>query len=505
MRARCLPRQKRPDVDKQEHLPARCGVRHCSSWSMALPSVALAVLSCVSPACAQDGYFDSSFAGGGQLLVDVSAAATDKGQVLRLRGDGRLFMAGTCDHVETGIAFPAFCATQLKRDGSYDTTFGPGGVGYLRFDRFAGWPNNASLYDAIILKDGRAVLVGRPTDTGTLIAVLAADGSALDATVGGGSGFVQLISSDPLAADAAFNTDSGLSKVIEQPDGKILISGSDDGPNGNPDFSVIRLLPDLSTPDPDFGSNGRRTVTFDLGGPAGLNQDSVRAMVRQPDGKIVLGGYAALTETSLHFALARLLENGALDLTFGPAHDGRAHFAPASQSAISQLLIDGQGRIIVGGVQLDPTSTYAEWMIDRLMPDGTQDPSFNGGKTQAFNVRIGFTAGNQQVSDMILQSDGKILATGSVARSTDVLSQFWGAARVLPGGTLDPAFGIGGRSYSSFSPTSAYNDNAGSIVISGSGALIGGFSRQTSGATSDYRFGLAKLLVENIYTNTFEP
>ena len=412
------------------------------------------ILSCVTPfdACAADGYFDAGFAGNGRLLVDVSIGPKDTGQVLRLRSDGRMFLAGTCDHVESigggaTIPFPAFCAAQLKIDGSYDTLFGPGGVGYLRFDRFAGWPNNASLADAIILKDGRALLAGRPTENGTIIAVLSATGATLDTSIAGGKGFVLLSSHDPTAPDAAFNADNGPSKLIQQPDGKILISGSDDGPNGNVDFSVIRLMADLSGPDPDFATNGRQTVTFDLGGPSGLNADQGRAMVRQADGKILLAGFAALTETSYVLAVARLLENGTLDSTFGANHDGRAHFAPSLQSAVSAMVVDAQGRIVLGGVGLDPSGTYGEFLVDRLLPDGTQDPTFHGGVPYLFLVQPNVASGLQGIYDIALQSDGKILAFGELPRAAGSDNKYWGVARLLADGTLDSTFGAGGRSF----------------------------------------------------------
>ncbi|HNB58397.1 MAG TPA: hypothetical protein PKV06_15590, partial [bacterium] len=43
--------------------------------------------------------------------------------------------------------------------------------------------------------------------------------------------------------------------------------------------------------DTTFGTNGKVTISFDLGGN-GANQDSASCVQIQSDGKIVIGGYA---------------------------------------------------------------------------------------------------------------------------------------------------------------------------------------------------------------------
>ncbi|MEO7064660.1 MAG: hypothetical protein ABI082_12925, partial [Dokdonella sp.] len=437
---------------------------------------------------------------------DVSPDAKDVGQAMQALPDGRLFLAGTCYRPEPPAIgdFPAFCSTRLRPDGSYDTSFGPGGVGYVRFDKLnvPAWPNNTSLYDAIRLRDGRMLFVGRPTDGGIILAVLKADGSALDPNAGGGQGYVQF-GSDPASVGAAFDARGATSRLIEQSDGKILVSGSDDGPTGNADFSVMRVLPDLSGVDNSFGTGGRQTVTFDLGGPSGINSDVPLGMALQTDGKILLAGYAQLSASTLDIAIARLLPNGQVDTSFGPNHDGRVHLAPGSVSALASVLVDRQGRIVVGGVSADPGNTYDEWYLDRLLSDGSQDPAFNGGVSQRFLIRTGVTTGVQTVKAMTLQPDGKILAVGSVSQGGDGSRQYWGVARLLDNGTLDPSFGIGGRSYASFG-SSPYTDEASGIAVADGGIMIAG-NEQVDTSSGDFLFGVAKFQLDAIFVDGFEP
>jgi uncharacterized delta-60 repeat protein len=361
------------------------------------------------------------------------------------------------------------------------------------------------------LHDGRMVFFGRANDASMmLLAVLQADGASLDPSVGSGNGFLIF----------QFNgTSSQAAKVLEQADGKILIAGAAIGPNGNLDMAVARFLPDFSGFDPAFGTGGYRTIAFDLGGPSGDNSDYVNAMALQADGRIVLAGIAVTSPVSADkrtgdSAIARLLANGQLDTSFGPNHDGRVHYAPASVGFPNAALVDRQGRIVIGGYGADPSNSYSEWSIDRLQPDGSQDPGFNGGSAQQFLVRPGQTSSFQFVSALALQSDGKILAAGTVAHDSGDSNQYWGAARLLGDGTLDLTFGTGGaffgapgRSYGSFTPGSVlgYQDVGTAIAIGNGGIMVAGNGQvDFSGAASKIRFGLAKLQLDLIFSDGFE-
>ncbi len=196
-----------------------------------------------------EGAFDPTFGDGGRLIVDVSTLSiNDSFAKLIVRPGNKLLMAGSCvfSDPQSGTGY-TYCLTQLNGDGTYDTTFGPGGVGYVQFNHFPGFPNAITPLDIIVLSDGRIALLGAgptPQDgskAGFLLAILQADGGALDPKVGAGKGYME----------AQFGgAPSAAGSLVQQPDGKILVAGTATGVNGNSDFAVGRFLADLSGFDP---------------------------------------------------------------------------------------------------------------------------------------------------------------------------------------------------------------------------------------------------------------
>jgi uncharacterized delta-60 repeat protein len=135
-------------------------------------------------------------------------------------------------------------------------------------------------------------------------------------------------------------------------------------------------------------------------------------------------------------AVARLLPNGTLDSTFGSG--GKATFSAISQASTYGMAIDQSARpVFVGGLG---ASAY----IARLTTSGALDTSFAGKGWSTFAA----TNNTNYFTAIAIDSLQNIVAGGRadtvVARKgpffTDML-----LARFLPNGTLDPAFGTGGK------------------------------------------------------------
>jgi uncharacterized delta-60 repeat protein len=445
-------------------------------------------------ASALPGQFDTAFGSGGRKVVDVSVESkVDRLSRLIVRPDGRLLMGGSCQYhlPDFDLESETFCVTQLRPDGAYDGTFGPGGVGYVQFNVFAGWPQESNAVDMIVLRDGRIALLGSDHDGNSpLLGVLLADGTALDSTVGGGKGFIEF----SLGAQAGTQLPVSLA---QQADGKILVAGAAPGINGNLDFAIARLLANLSGPDASFGSNGLQTVAFDLGGPGGNDGDYCAAVRLQSDGKIVLAGVAITSPagqsiTGAEIALTRLDGNGTRDLGFGSSGDGRVHYAAGGQALATDARIDDAGRIVIGGewVAAFP-ATEAKWLVDRLTADGGRDPAFNQGNPKIFSAPLNNGGGTAQ--RLALTQDG-IYAIGQTLRAPPpATNTFFSVARLHPNGSLDSRFGENGQFNGSFTSTNDVDSSGTDIAIGNGGVMIAGTQTQSVTGGSTFKFAIARL------------
>lgn len=185
-------------------------------------------------------------------------------------------------------------------------------------------------------------------------------------------------------------------------------------------FTAINALGAPGDFDPSFGTGG-------ISDPVVSGNASDVAV--QPDGKIVVVGSNGV--------VARYTRSGILDNSF--SGDGRTSI-PGSASQdfeFSTVAIQIDGKIVIGGYATDPT--WHDFAVARLNPDGTLDASFSGDGVVVTKVAAN-TRENNEVKDILIQDDGKIVAAG--------LSDSGGsmaAVRYTVGGELDPAFGSGGK------------------------------------------------------------
>ena len=178
------------------------------------------------------------------------------------------------------------------------------------------------------------------------------------------------------------------------------------------------------TLDETFGTGGK--VTTDFGGTEGA-----RAMVRQPDGKIlVVGGTSNGSDHD--FALARYWPNGSLDSSFGGGDGLVTTGFGIGIDVAAAVVLQPDGRILVAGTSYNGSSY--DFALARYDEHGDLDLEFGtGGK-----VTTSFFAGNDECHAMVLQPDGRILLAGMVVTGTG--SDF-GLARYDEDGELDSSWG----------------------------------------------------------------
>jgi uncharacterized delta-60 repeat protein len=303
-------------------------------------------------------------------------------------------------------------------NGTLDPTFGSGGKRVVDFGT-----DNESVYGAALQPDGKIVLVG---DSRLQVAVvrLKANG-ALDTTFDGDG--KKILSWGAIGRATA---------VVVAPNGKILLGGFS-GPEGG-NIQVARLKPNGAL-DTTFGAAG--IATIDFGG-----DDFGEAMARQADGRIVVAGRS----TAAGAVVARLRATGALDPDFGSG--GRVTL-PGGGS-VRAVLVQPDRKIVVAG----NASISAMMVVTRLMPDGSPDTTFDGDGTATIDfgstsdiaagvvrqpdgklVVAGYTQASEDVAVARLNPNGSLDATFGAAGKATVdfgVATFGNAVARAPNGRI---------------------------------------------------------------------
>ena len=149
-------------------------------------------------------------------------------------------------------------------------------------------------------------------------------------------------------------------------------------------------------------------------------------IVVQPDGRIVVTGSFTTVAGTARNRMARIDDNGSLDVTFDPSANGR----------IAALVRQTDGKFIVGGdftgftPNLTTTNVPRNYLA-RVNEDGTVDANYNPSPSAS-------------VSALALQADGKVVVAGSFnsvtpnGTTTPVTRNY--LARLNADGSLDQNF-----------------------------------------------------------------
>jgi uncharacterized delta-60 repeat protein len=196
-----------------------------------------------------------------------------------------------------------------------------------------------------------------------------------------------------IASTTFDNFDAEAKAVQIQSDGKIVVAGSISMID-NADFALVRYNQNGSL-DTSFGDAGKvrlidvDTASFDYG----------KALLIQPDGKLIVVGDRRVGTGTAFTYVARFNTNGSLDTTFDT--DGRASFF--SMNATNAARLQSDGKIVLAG------SAGVNLAVARMNADGSIDTSFGG----AINVAT-FTAASRydEAYAVAIEANGKIIAAG---------------------------------------------------------------------------------------------
>ncbi len=226
-----------------------------------------------------------------------------------------------------------------------------------------------------------------------------------------------------------------------------MVVGSTDFYGSNGDFALTRLNVDGSV-DTTFGTNGVVTTNF-----FGRN-DVATSVAIQPDGKIVVAGYARQSKKGFDFALARYHINGSLDRSFGQGGKVTTDFF-TKDDHVYAMALQRDGQIVVAGSARKVTGDKSDdFALARYDGNGSLDQSFGlNGK-----VNTDFCGADDAVYSLVLQPDGKVVVAGEAfqpeksAGGSDQDRFTAALARYKANGRLDRSFGQQGKVLTVFTP-----------------------------------------------------
>lgn len=323
--------------------------------------------------------------------------------------------------------------------------------------------------------------------------------------------------------DSGFSTETEpngeVHVIVPQPDGRILIGGQFTRVSSVPRPGIARLLADgwldvSFAPSPDFTNlsvDGRITVSH---------------IVVMPDGKVAASRTFTQFNNSLQSDMVRLHEDGRLDTAFTNRNyvipllampDGRLL---AGRGVPSLLMLASDGTVddsFVAATNLGGSISRASLLvngrilvsaegggtIERLMPDGSRDGSFDrselslnsGSSSDICFPSAGGAIPSPQLLAQAVQPDGKILVGGVFSKSLNRYTA--NLLRLLPSGRFDPGFSAWTESDYAIRAIAVQPD--GKILIGGCFTNVGAYPTRTS------RLHLARLHPDGSLDASFNP
>lgn len=270
--------------------------------------------------------------------------------------------------------------------------------------------------------------------------------------------------------------------IVIQPDGKIVVAGRSIAGIYN-QFALARYNTNGSL-DNTFGSGGLLVTNVSAG------DDVIRGMALQPDGKIVVVGYAGVANEYL--AIVRYNTNGTLDNTF--ATNGIDSLliidnpGDGDRSVPNDVKIQSDGKIVVAGLVKNSVGVE-RFAIVRYNTNGTLDASFGSGGKQI----IVYGAGDGELESLAIQTDGKIVIAGHYDNGGD---RDIYVGRINQFG-MDNSFGTNGNVTYDFG---SGDDEVWTLALQNDGKIV--VAGNVSNG-SDKDFGLLRYDASGVLDNTF--
>lgn len=404
-----------------------------------------------------DGSLDSTFDSDGIAMTPVdSGDATAYG--IGFKTGGKIVLVGHSSKISEDGSADDFTVVQYNSDGSLDTNFDTDGKA------ISPWSHFPSVARAIAIQsDGKLIVVG---DSNNLFAVVRFNTNGTLDTSFGNYGKTRI----------NFGGFSSAKAAVVQPDGKIVIVGSNIQQSlVDSNFAIARLNSNGSI-DTTFDFDGLKTVSF------GSQQDEANAVTISSTGNIFVGGMANVGFNLWDYGVISLFSNGSFDTGFD--FDGKVTTNILGVSErINSIVIQPDGKIIAAGYAFTGIfdvsgAALNNFAVVRYNANGSLDTTFGTGGI----VTTAISSNDSKSYSALLQPDGKIVVVG--ANRLNALAKLrFAIVRYNANGTLDNTFGTGGIVTT---PVGVDESGAFTSAIQADGKIVVGGYASIFGTTTFY-------------------
>ena len=310
-----------------------------------------------------NGRADSSFGVNGFVFTPVYKDYRVYDHI-RVEKDGTIIISGS-GQTDIQAVVPEYSYISfISPDGIFNSDYGDNGrlLNYTNVDDKA----------LALQKDGKILVGGYnfPGDKNFVLSRYNEDGS-----VDNSFGEEGNVSTDGVGYD--FLTD-----IQIQEDGKIIVGGYS---QGEVNYMAALRYETNGVLDASFGNGGKTFVAFN-----DLSASALATLI-QPDGKIILAGYASTFEArpKSSIGLCRLNTNGILDSSFGIDGLSITPYLNYDAGAYCAVL-QKDGKIVTGGSYYNTRKGYDSYLLARFNGDGEKKSIIAKIKRRLNNHGIGW-------------------------------------------------------------------------------------------------------------------
>lgn len=357
------------------------------------------------------GSLDVSFNGTG-VVYDTCCNSPNGNMDLMIQADQKIVVAtsyGWNEHARV---------VRYNWDGSRDLTFGNNGLVTL---------DSIYMVSKVLQQpDGKLIICGTygvnfPTQFLIAMLRLNANGSLDNSFNQNGVLLIDI-----------WNHNQFLNAAALQPDGKIVFAGQIYKPfPGQLNLALVGRVTTDGFLDTTFAEYN---LGWDTMRWSGFSSSALDVAVSSD--KVVLTGTSQTGSFADTMVVMQFNSNGLVDNSFG-TNGTVKHIPNNSASGNYHMAIQSDGKILVGGYGWNGTSTTRDLLVTRFNANGTLDNSF-GTNGNAF----GDLGLNEEVNDLALQTDGRIVLAGTATDNQQNISYM--VARFNANGTGDNTFGMNG-------------------------------------------------------------